>query len=98
MSNLTEKQSLCLSCQYCCKTIAFPFAADPVSLEFYKARGLKVIHSTETEESWVTFPHVCPHITKEGCNIYVKRPYACMVFDGSKHPVSSNQCLWPRKD
>ncbi len=97
MSGLTQKQSLCISCQYCCKYLSFTFISDEIGIEFYRARGLKIIHSTDDDKTYVLVPHVCPQLTTQGCKIYSTRPQICRSFDGSKHPVSSKVCPWPKK-
>lgn len=46
----------------------------------------------------VSFPHTCPKLTEHGCSIYDKRPLACRVFDGRKHIVSKDFCLWDKNE
>ena len=46
----------------------------------------------------VSFPHICPHLTERGCNIYDNRPLACKLFDGRKHIVSNDFCEWGKNE
>jgi Fe-S-cluster containining protein len=97
MEKQVDYLSLCLKCRYCCTVIAFRISPiDPNGIEFYTARGFKIIHSVGKGETWVVVPHICPKLTENGCSIYSKRPYSCVVFDGRKHPTTEKKCLWPK--
>lgn len=90
-----KKQELCLSCKECCKWIEIPtnhqYTLEVV--EFYEARGWSVIKRGDTV--CVYKKETCPHLTDEGCNIYVTRPVACRVYDASNDPLV--ECKWKTK-
>ncbi len=94
---IDRKQALCLKCQYCCNIISFYVPFQPESIEFFRARGLKVLMDLPTKRAMVVVPQKCRHLTKDGCAIYSKRPLVCSLFDGSKSPDTQAVCLWNRE-
>ena len=95
---LTKKQELCLQCMLCCKSLLFQVSAARETVEFYKARGLKLYHPTCLSGNfiYVEVPHICQHLTEKGCAIYSKRPSSCAKFDGRTNIITQNTCLWPK--
>ena len=101
---LTEerKSELCLECLECCKSLTFMFgsekrdAVSKMTMEFYATRGCTV-HNIE-EMFFVEVPNKCPHLSAFGCAIYAERPMACRLYDGRKHPVIRQRCLWMKEE
>ncbi len=98
--NKTQQQEDCIKCQLCCKALVFRIAPSKTSLEFYRARGLKIHKdgSWLADDYFVEVPHVCPHLTNNGCDIYENRPLACQAFDGKRNVATKEKCLWNRRD
>ena len=99
--NLTEKERLCISCQKCCREISiyshpvlYSCTAEKI-IEFYKGRGFKVTR-LEEDALIISFKHVCPHLTPEGCDIYENRPGACAEYSGIED--FGKGCLWSAID
>jgi Fe-S-cluster containining protein len=94
---LTEKERLCLACRKCCREISIYthpilYMCDAGKIvDFYKARGFEV---TRLEEDAIilSLPHVCPHLTGAGCDIYESRPAACAEYSGIED--FGEACLW----
>lgn len=91
-----EKSDFCLRCLECCKTLFFGIPVSKIAVDFYKARGLK-IHKTG-DANFVEIPSDCPNLTSFGCKIYPTRPEACMDYDGSRHPIMKDRCLWNKEE
>ncbi len=94
---LTEKERLCLACRRCCTEISvythpvlYTCSAEKI-VDFYRARGFDV---TRLEEDAIilSFRHVCPHLTADGCDIYDTRPSACAEYSGIED--FGEDCLW----
>lgn len=95
MTELTEKQKLCLVCMECCRTLAFSLpkkSLDKQTRDFYEARGSKF--KKQGPFVWVIVPSVCPNLTTLGCKIYPQRPVVCRVFDGRNYPFMAGICKW----
>ncbi len=97
--NLTEKEKLCISCQKCCKEISiyshpilYGCPAEKV-VEFYEARGLTVTR-LEEDALIISFPHICQHLTPEGCAIYENRPGSCAEYSGIED--FGDGCPWSK--
>lgn len=97
---LTEKQQLCLQCLACCKSLLFKVSAARESLEFYRARGIRILHPSNLTGNffYVEVPHVCKHLTSKGCAVYDNRPESCRVYDGRTNVLTKDICLWSRLD
>lgn len=94
---MTDKE-LCIKCGHtCCKWLAFSTTKmSPESVEFYIARGCKVLKcNIEDEEIFrVYMPHPCPHIIEgEGCDIQDMKPEICKTYIGTDDPIVSEVCL-----
>jgi Fe-S-cluster containining protein len=67
------------------------------SLEFYIARGCRVLRCDVEKDSSVYqiyVPYLCPHLREgEGCAIYEKRPLACIEYIGKLDPLVKEICL-----
>lgn len=93
---MTSKE-LCISCNHqCCRWIAFTTTEmSGRSLEFYIARGCKVLKCMikDGEVYRVYIPHVCQHLVEgEGCSIYERRPLACIEYEGRFDPLTEDIC------
>jgi hypothetical protein len=51
----------CIRCGYCCQNIIVPYVNSPGSLEWIKARGLKILLTRE-QVVYVEVPHKCKHL------------------------------------
>lgn len=97
---IERKQEACLSCQRCCQTLAFQVPMhDDITLDegvvnFYKVRGCIAYSSREMGFIVVEVPMPCPHLKKDGCDIYESRPSACSHYDGLRDPRMSHLCKW----
>ena len=94
---LSEKERLCISCQKCCKEIfiythpiLYSCPTNTV-VDFYRARGFDVTKLGE-DALILSLKHTCPHLTPEGCDIYEKRPKACVDYSGIED--FGDDCLW----
>ncbi len=94
---LTEKERLCISCQKCCKElivythpILYECSAERL-VDFYEARGFSVMR-LEEDAIILSFEHICPHLTPEGCDIYETRPDVCREYSGIED--FGKECLW----
>lgn len=95
--NATKKRKLCIRCQECCKILAVPTPKPGKdALEFYKARGCKMIKYRGTLHLLIS--HTCPQLTKDGCKIYDKRPLDCQEFDGRRDLLVGDVCLWTKSN
>lgn len=77
----------CIKCQKCCRILTVPtrYMLDQKLVEFYRARGIK-LKMADGFGLDAVIPYKCPHITKDGCDIYDRRPQVCRDFDGRKVP------------
>jgi Fe-S-cluster containining protein len=96
-NDLTEKEKLCISCQNCGKELSiyshpilYGCQAEKI-VEFYEARGLTVTR-LEEDALIISFPHICQHLTAEGCAIYENRPDSCAEYSGIED--FGDRCLW----
>lgn len=91
---MSKKQELCKQCQKCCKRIGIYTRytdADADAINFFKIRGCDVSFDEQVFlKVELEFP--CPHLTKDGCNIYNARPVVCTEYDGRND--FSKECLW----
>lgn len=92
---MTDKEK-CIACGHqCCLWCGFTTSEmSGRSLEFYIARGCKVLRCDQDGVSLyrVYIPHVCPHLVEgEGCAIYDQRPLAC-IEAGPEDPIISDVC------
>lgn len=89
-----RKSKLCLECLQCCEVFKLPLTRYPTQQdrEFYKIRGLKLIHDESNGLFYLVFPLRCPQLTPHGCAIYDKRPQACRDYDGRLDPAVN--CKW----
>jgi Fe-S-cluster containining protein len=92
------KSELCLKCMKCCTFLTFEVPALGTTLEFYKARGVKIQLGITKRTMIVNIPHVCSKLTEKGCSIYKDRPEACKVFDGSTSITTKHLCLWNKEN
>lgn len=94
------KSELCLQCMKCCTFLSFEVENATGTLEFYRARGIKLqlFAQFNPPKVFVSIPHKCPKLTHKGCSIYEKRPYQCRIFDGSTSLTTKNLCLWNEGD
>lgn len=73
----------CLKCLECCKVIIFHtlYRASDDAIAFFRMRGLRV----KAEDGFITIEidKDCPHLSEEGCKIYLNRPKSCEVYDCS---------------
>lgn len=101
---MTDKEK-CISCGHqCCRWIGF--TSDTMSgrsLEFYIARGCKVLRADRYDLEHpdrdagslyrVYIPYVCPHLVEgEGCAVYAQRPLACIEYEGRLDPLMKDVC------
>lgn len=94
---LSEKEKLCIACQKCCKElflythpVLYSCPAETI-VDFYRVRGFDVTR-LEEDALILSFKHTCPHLTSEGCDIYEKRPQACVEYSGIED--FGEECLW----
>ncbi len=64
----------CKQCSSCCKEVRFPVPETPISIEYFKARGIKF------ENSWVSIPHECKQLKDNKCMIHKTKPFVCLKF------------------
>jgi len=72
----------CTGCTECCRVLFFGFPVDETiadKFEFYQARGCSV--KIGERRVVVGVPHICVHLTEDGCSIHNKRPAACRNYD-----------------
>jgi len=78
----------CKDCGECCRHIGIHIPLKhgiPYVLEFFAARGFTPKYKTKTTIFlWADI--TCPHLTKDGCDIYETRPQACKDYIGEKDP------------
>ncbi len=92
----SRKQKLCIECQKCCTRLALYTHPDFYDCSvkdvrnFFKMRGFDV--QKEKGALLLSFTFPCPHLTKEGCNIYEKRPQPCREYNGLED--FGEECLW----
>lgn len=97
MTESEKKQFACLSCQKCCKEFGLLtyFEWNEENLEYFQARGFLTSNYNGNIVVWTDkFP--CPHLTKNGCNIYETRPEICKKYDGRENLGSD--CAWSELD
>jgi Fe-S-cluster containining protein len=90
---MPTKNELCLKCMKCCKILSFTIPSTPSTIEFYSARGVKIMYHLNNTIT-VSVPHVCSKLTDKGCSIYKNRPLSCKVFNGAKSLTTKDFCLW----
>ena len=92
-----ETHDPCIKCGHeCCKWIGWTTSEmSGRSLEFYIARGAKVL-SADIEGKRIYRIYIkdtCPHLVEgEGCAIYARRPLACIEFEGKLDPLTRDVC------
>lgn len=91
------KSELCRQCQACCKELGVHtrYLYEPNIVEFFKARGFTVLQDDDNF-AYLTWEHVCPHLTPDGCDIYMNRPQVCEDFDGRLEMIGwdNSKCKW----
>ena len=92
---MTDKEK-CIACGHqCCRFCGFTTSEmSGRSLEFYAARGCKILAADMdgTRVYRVYIPNVCIHLVEgEGCAIYERRPLAC-IEAGVEDPIISDVC------
>ena len=93
-----KKSELCLKCLKCCEHIGVRSIVNPnnfIDRSFYELRGCKTI--VKDDQLIVIIPFKCPHLTKEGCDIYEKRHHYCRIYDGREDPFMEEICLWGKQ-
>jgi Fe-S-cluster containining protein len=96
LTKLPKKQQLCIECQKCCEKVGVytdPYIyemGEQDVIDFYQARGATVTKSDG--ELFIVFDLPCPHLTANGCNIYLERPEICRKYSGL-HEFGEG-CLW----
>jgi len=92
------KQSLCLSCMECCKTIIVPtfysIATDRQTIDLFEMRGIEVKRGVAGPV--LLIPCSCQYLSDDGCRIYDSRPDVCKDYDGRKVRVMEDVCKWHR--
>lgn len=95
-----EESKICLSCLECCHWVTFTVPTPRLTflkerfLDFYKARGFKTVDNDTTIE--IVIRTTCPHLTKQGCDIYPQRPEVCKTYDGRLDRHMGDYCKLPR--
>jgi Fe-S-cluster containining protein len=95
---MTDKEK-CIQCGHaCCKWMGFTTSkCSGRSLEFYIARGCKVLKCDidgDNSVYQIYVPYLCPHLREgEGCSIYDHRPLACIEYEGKTDPMVKEICL-----
>lgn len=98
LKSTTDKPSLCVHCQRCCRQLHFQIPVPPTKEEmlktfkFFKARGIEL--RVLGKSLIAVVPHICPQLTPTGCSIYADRPEACRQYDGTKDEILKDSCLW----
>ncbi|HMK42956.1 MAG TPA: YkgJ family cysteine cluster protein [Dissulfurispiraceae bacterium] len=97
----TEKQLLCIKCKKCCQEIGlftytgFYEDTEEEVVHFYQTRGFNVVRD-KTGLLYLTMKLSCPHLTKEGCDMYEHRPEICRKYSGREE--YGDACLWSTLD
>ena len=91
-----RKSELCLRCLECCKVLTFGFLYNEEMEGFYRTRGC-LTHKVE-DMLFVEVDSWCQHLSFLGCTIYAERPESCRVYDGRRHPVLKDRCLWGKEE
>lgn len=94
-----RKSELCLKCLKCCDYIAVRSIVNPNNFferQFYQTRGCTTM--VIDNQTLVFIPFRCPHVTKDGCDIYENRPHYCKTYDGRKDPFMKDTCLWGKEE
>ena len=93
---MTDKEKCVICGHQCCRWIGFTTTEmSGRSLEFYLARGCKILRCDQDGVSLyrVYIPQVCPHLVEgEGCSIYSTRPLACIEADQTLDPLTQDVC------
>lgn len=93
-----EKMILCLRCQKCCKSVAISLRHDPESDMYRRVTEHYMAHGCTSmifgNSLIISIPHICQHLTENGCSIYKNRPLVCREYDGRKDPRMFRSCLW----
>ncbi len=99
---IPEDNLICIKCQECCKWITFTTAPLPLELkEYYKAKGCKLTYLAPLNpksQVAVMIRSICPHLTKQGCDIYNKRPTHCRIYDGRQDTLMALRCKLPKQN
>ena len=96
ITDLTEKQRMCVACRKCCEAVGVYIDPDIYTSSakeltaFYKARGFSV--SREDGLLFLVLDYPCPQLTRNGCGIYRKRPGICRTYSGLED--FGDGCLW----
>ena len=73
----------CVKCRECCKVVILHtrYKATEDAILFFKMRGLRV----KPENGYLTIEidSTCPHLSDQGCKIYLNRPDSCIAYDCS---------------
>jgi len=98
MKNTKEQQEICVKCQECCKWVTFTLSPSDgyrnKMRDYYSHRGFDVVSSVDRFMP-VMIPSPCPHLTKDGCNVYENRPDYCKEYDGREDPFLRDKCKLP---
>ena len=65
-------------------------------MAFFRARGCSF--KIKKNGLHIVIPAPCPHLNKDGCDIYEMRPEDCKVFDGRNDPLVKDVCLWDKRN
>ena len=101
---MSDKEKCVLCNHQCCRWIGWTTSEmSGRSLEFYIARGCKVLRADYTNAVGtdktsgslyrVYVPNVCINLIEgEGCAIYERRPLICIEYEGSLDPLVQDVC------
>jgi Fe-S-cluster containining protein len=94
-----DNKELCIKCGHaCCKWMGMTYGElNGRALEFYIARGCKILRCDIDKEQSIYriyLPYFCPHLIEgEGCDIYERRPLACIEYEWKLDPIVKDICL-----
>ena len=93
--NTKESSRICISCQWCCKTVYIPIHPfEYPGLQFYVTRGIEI--AWHNGHAYAILPQTCQHLTRKGCGIYSSRPDSCRLYDGRSDWFHPEACMLPR--